>query len=62
MVVWRLKAAVADLYDGYDVAVIAHIAGIPLEETIAMAVPVLGATYVALLASLRSRWRDSKRG
>lgn len=42
----------------------AHIAGIPLEETLAMAAPVLGATYVALLATLRNRsrrrWRREK--
>lgn len=36
---------------------IAHIAGIPVEETIAMAVPVLGATCAALMATLRT-WRD----
>ncbi|MDQ3721982.1 MAG: hypothetical protein M3376_02710 [Actinomycetota bacterium] len=42
-------------------SVVAHIAGIPLEEMIAMAVPVLGATYVALMASLRSRKRSWKR-
>jgi len=41
--------------------VLAHIAGMPLEETLAMAVPVLGATYAALMASLRSRRRISKR-
>ncbi|CAA9521948.1 MAG: hypothetical protein AVDCRST_MAG67-3429 [uncultured Solirubrobacteraceae bacterium] len=41
---------------------VAHIAGIPLEETIAMAVPVLGATYVAIMASLRTRRRPWKRG
>jgi hypothetical protein len=40
--------------------VLAHIAGIPLEESLAMAVPVLGAMYVALMASLRSR-RPTKR-
>lgn len=40
---------------------IAHIAGIPLEETFAMAMPVLGATYVALMATLRARRRESKR-
>ena len=36
---------------------LAHIAGIPLEETIAMAVPVLGATCAALMATLRGRGR-----
>ena len=41
--------------------IVAHIAGIPLEETLAMAVPILGATYVALMASLRSRRRSWKR-
>jgi hypothetical protein len=41
---------------------VAHIAGIPIEETVAMAVPVLGATYVAIMASLRSRRRAWKRG
>ena len=42
---------------------LAHIAGIPVEETLAMAVPVLGATCAALMATLRSRgrrpWRRS---
>jgi hypothetical protein len=41
---------------------VAHIAGIPIEETVAMAVPVLGATYAAIMASLRSRRRSWKRG
>jgi hypothetical protein len=41
--------------------IVAHIAGIPIEETIAMAVPVLGATYVAIVTSLRSRKRSWKR-
>jgi hypothetical protein len=41
--------------------IVAHIAGIPIEETIAMAVPVLGATYVAIVASLRARRRSWKR-
>jgi hypothetical protein len=41
--------------------IFAHIAGIPLEETLVMAVPVLGATYVALMASLRARKRSWKR-
>jgi hypothetical protein len=41
--------------------VVAHIAGIPIEETVAMAVPALGATYVALMATLRSRRRPWKR-
>jgi hypothetical protein len=42
---------------------LAHIAGIPLEETLAMAAPVLGATCAALMATLRNRgrrpWRRS---
>lgn len=42
-------------------SLIAHIAGIPIEEMIAMALPVLGASYVALMASLRSRKRSWKR-
>ncbi|MEA2191298.1 MAG: hypothetical protein QOI73_1419 [Solirubrobacteraceae bacterium] len=33
--------------------IVAHIAGIPLEETLAMAVPVMGATCAALMATLR---------
>lgn len=41
--------------------IVAHIAGIPLEETLAMAGPVIGATYVALMASLRTRKRAWKR-
>jgi hypothetical protein len=41
--------------------IVAHIAGIPLEETLAMGLPVLGATYVALMASLRTRMRSWKR-
>ena len=41
--------------------IVAHIAGIPVEETIAMAIPVLGATYVAIVASLRARRRSWKR-
>ncbi len=41
--------------------VVAHIAGIPLEEALAMAAPVLGAGYVALMASLRARRLPWKR-
>jgi hypothetical protein len=41
--------------------IVAHIAGIPIEETFAMAVPVLGATYVAIVATIRSRRRSWKR-
>jgi hypothetical protein len=40
--------------------IVAHIAGIPLEETVAMALPALGAAYVAIMATLRGRRRDSK--
>ena len=40
-----------------DGMALAYRAGIPLEETLAMAVPFLGATYVALMASLRQRRR-----
>ena len=40
--------------------IVAHIAGIPLEESLVMAVPVVGAMYVAIMASLRSR-RPGKR-
>ncbi len=40
---------------------IAHIAGIPIEETVAMAVPVIGSAYVAIMASLRARRRSWKR-
>jgi len=36
---------------------LAHIAGLPLEETLAMAAPVLGATCAALMATLRGRGR-----
>lgn len=36
---------------------VAHIVGIPLEETLAMAGPVLGATCAALMATLRNRGR-----
>ena len=41
---------------------LAHIVGIPFEETLAMAAPVLGATCAALMATLRHRsrrWRRS---
>ena len=41
--------------------IVAHIAGIPLEESLAMTVPVLGAMYVALAASLRTRRLPWKR-
>ena len=42
--------------------IVAHIAGVPIEEAIAMAAPVLGATYVAIMANLRARRRPWKRG
>jgi hypothetical protein len=37
--------------------VLAHIAGMPVEETLAMAVPVLGATCVAFLATISNARR-----
>jgi hypothetical protein len=44
---------------------VAHIVGIPVEETLAMAAPVLGATCAALMATLRNRgrrpWRRSSK-
>jgi hypothetical protein len=40
--------------------IVAHIAGIPIEETVAMAVPVVGAAYVAIMTSLRARRRSWK--
>ncbi len=40
---------------------VAHIAGIPVEETVAMALPVAGAMYAAIMASLRGRRRLWKR-
>jgi len=39
---------------------LAHIAGLPLEETLAMAAPVLGATCAALMATLRGRGRGRR--
>jgi len=45
------------------VTILAHVAGIPLEETLAMAVPVFGASCAAILASLSSaRRRRAERG
>lgn len=41
--------------------IVAHIGGIPLEETLAMGLPALGATYVAIMAKLRSRRRPRRR-
>jgi len=37
--------------------IVAHIAGIPIEETLVMAVPVLGAASAAIIATFRSRRR-----
>jgi hypothetical protein len=37
--------------------IVAHIAGIPIEETLAMAIPVLGAASAAIIATLRSHRR-----
>ena len=37
--------------------IVAHIAGIPVEETLAMAVPVLGAASAAIIATLRAHRR-----
>lgn len=48
--------AIAWHYDRRMV-VIAHVAGIPLEETLAMAVPILGAASAAIVATLRSHRR-----
>jgi len=43
--------------------IIAHIAGIPVEETLVMAVPIIGAAYAGIVASLRAhRRRVFKRG
>ncbi|MGH2839395.1 MAG: hypothetical protein ACRDKY_01050 [Solirubrobacteraceae bacterium] len=36
---------------------LAHIAGFPIEETLAMAAPVIGATCVAFMASLNNARR-----
>jgi hypothetical protein len=40
---------------------LAHIVGIPIEETVAMAAPVLGATCAALVATLRNWGRRPRR-
>jgi hypothetical protein len=37
--------------------ILAHIAGVPVEETLAMAVPILGMAYAGIVASLRARRR-----
>jgi hypothetical protein len=50
-----------DLYDGCVALIVAHIGGIPVEETLAMAVPVLGVAYAAIVASVRARRRSWKR-
>ncbi len=39
------------------VVIVAHIGGIPIEETLAMAVPVLGAAAAAIVATLRAHKR-----
>jgi len=39
------------------VVIVAHIAGIPIEETLAMAVPVLGAASAAIIATFRAHRR-----
>ena len=54
----RAVLALAGLYDESSMAVIvAHIAGIPIEETLAMAIPVIGAASAAIIATLRSHRR-----
>jgi hypothetical protein len=50
-----------DLYDGCVALIVAHIGGMPVEETLAMAVPVLGVAYAAIVASVRARRRSWKR-
>jgi hypothetical protein len=37
--------------------IVAHIAGIPVEETLVMAVPILGVAYAGIVASLRMHRR-----
>jgi len=49
--------AARELYDGQMAVVLAHIAGIPVEETLAMAVPIVGVAYVGIVASLRAHRR-----
>ena len=62
----QLRRAIADRcpgpavpahYDGQMVVIVAHIAGIPIEETLAMAVPILGAASAAIVATLRAHRR-----
>lgn len=40
---------------------VAHIVGVPIEETLAMAAPVLGATCAAFIATLRGWGRRPRR-
>jgi hypothetical protein len=37
--------------------IVAHIAGIPVEETLLMAIPILGAAYAGIVATLRHHRR-----
>lgn len=41
--------------------IVAHIAGVPVEEAVVMALPALGATYMAIMVRLRARRRLFKR-
>lgn len=56
-----MAARTEGLYDGQMALVVAHIAGIPLEETLAMAVPIMGVAYAGIMASLRARRRRGLR-
>jgi hypothetical protein len=51
------ESSLAEHYDETVAVILAHIAGIPIEETLAMAVPVLGAASAAIIATLRSHRR-----
>jgi ribosomal protein L12E/L44/L45/RPP1/RPP2 len=53
----RSDSAGAEHDDAKVVVIVAHIAGIPIEETLAMAVPVLGAASAAIVATLRAHRR-----
>lgn len=53
----RADGATREHYDDPMVVIVAHIAGIPIEETLAMAVPVLGAASAAIVATLRHHRR-----
>jgi hypothetical protein len=53
----RPVPAPAGLYDAHMAVIVAHIAGIPIEETLAMAIPVIGAASAAIIATLRSHRR-----